>query len=281
MITVNRHCEERSNLSFFIKVQICFYFLFTSLSIAQTQKVTLIKTIDTKGKFFTTDKLGNVYIIEKSEIKKYNENGDLQQTYNYKDLGAINYLDATDPFKVMLFQPEFLKIRTLDSRLNLIGELDLNYQHDLGLPRLACVTDDGNLWIYDQQNQRLVKIDQKGNKLLAGNSLSQTLNQSTLNPKSLVATDTWLLMRNVDSTIYVFDKFGNYFRSVQVNCDENFQARGNLVLYLNAQIIYSRDVTNGFEKKLELPELKGAQVVRMEQNRLYLKKEDKLEIYSF
>ncbi|MEO8150493.1 MAG: hypothetical protein ABI723_22875 [Bacteroidia bacterium] len=254
--------------------------LWVSSCTVNAQQFSLIKTIPTTAKFFTTDKLGNFYTIEQNEIRKYNSDGDSLCSYNYKNLGTINYLDATDPFKVMLFQPEFLKIRTLDSRLNIQGEIDLNYFNDLGLPRLACVTDDGNFWIYDQQNQRLIKIDQKGNILLTGNSFNQLIDHS-LNPRLLVATDTWLMMRNADSTVYIFDKFGNYYRNIPLIVTGNFQATENRILYFKENRLYTLDIDTGKESILETPELTGTSAVRMEQHRLYVKKANALEVYSF
>lgn len=257
-----------------------FLFSLFGLQIVHGQSFTLIKSIPVESKYFTTDKLGNFYVIENSEIRKYDNNGDFLLSYNYKNLGTINYIDATDPFKVMLFQPEFLKIRTLDSRMNMQGEINLNYNSELGLPRLACVTDDGGFWIYDQQNQRLIKIDQKAKILLIGNSFNQYVDES-LNPKSLISTENFLLMRNNDSTILVFDKFGNYYRDVVQAGIINFQANGNLLYYFKDDRLFSIDLNNQKQAMLDTPQLSGAMQVRIEQHRLYVKRNNQLELYSF
>lgn len=260
-------------------ILILWIFIF-NVKLSPAQTFTLIKSVTTESKYFTTDKLGNFYVIENSEIKKYDSDGIFLLSYNYKNLGTINYIDATDPFKVMLFQPEFLKIRTLDSRMNMQGEINLNYFNNLGLPKLACVTDDGNFWIYDQQNQRLIKIDQKGTILLTGNSFNQFVDQS-LNPKNLIAADNFLLMRNNDSTIFVFDKFGNYYRNIILSGLKNFQAGGNQLFYFKDDKMFSIDLNNLKESTLETPQLTGASQVRLEQHRLYVKRNNQLELYSF
>lgn len=248
--------------------------------LACAQKFSFIKSIPSHAKFFTTDKLGNFYLIENYEIKKFDPDGNFLSSYNYKNLGSIEYLDATDPFKIMLFQPEFLKIRTLDNKLTIQREVDLNHLTTLGLPRLACVADDGNFWIYDQQSQRLIKIEPDGKVLLTGNAFSQYIS-GELNFKNLTATEYWLLMSDADSSTLVFDKFGNYFRSMPTADFMSCQANGNLLYFLRGNRFHAIDINNLKETVLESPDLTGALEVRMEQHRMYVRRKDMVEVYSF
>lgn len=257
-----------------------FILLFLKAGLLLSQNYELITKIPVEEGFFTTDRFGNFYTIRKMEIKKFNDQGVFYRSYNFNDLGYLNYMDATNPLKLMLFKADFNTIRIIDNRMNVQGELQLTYNPDLGLPKLACVTDDGNYWIYDQQNQRLVKVNQLVETLIIGNSFNQFI-EIPLNPKLLIAAENWLVMRNQDSTFFVFDRFGNYYRNMVIAGIKNIQVRGHLIQYFKQGKLFIIDLDTMKETFLETPLMKDATEVRMELHRLYIRKNNQIEVYSF
>lgn len=259
---------------------ILFIILFLNCGLLQSQNYELITKVPVEEGFFTTDRFGNFYTIRKMEIKKFNDQGVFYRSYNFNDLGYLNYMDATNPLKLMLFKADFNTIRIIDNRMNVQGELQLTYNPDLGLPKLACVADDGNYWIYDQQNQRLVKVNQLVETLIIGNSFNQFI-ETPLNPKLLLSAENWLVMRNPDSTFFVFDRFGNYYRNVIITGIKNLQVRGHLIQYFKQGKLFILDLDTMKETYLETPLMKDATEVRMELHRLYIRKNNQIEVYSF
>lgn len=260
-------------------IKLLFLFLF-SAKLLVAQPFELITKVAIDDANFTTDRFGNFYTIRKMEIKKFTDQGVFYKSYNFNDLGNLNYIDATNPLKLMLFKADFNIIRIIDNRMNMQGELQLTYNTDLGLPKLACIADDGNYWIYDQQNQRLVKVNQLVETLLVGNSFAQFI-ETPLNPKLLVSAENWLVMRNSDSLFFVFDRYGNYYRNLNVPDIKNLQVRGHYLQYFKEGKLYIFDIDTMKESYLESPLMQDATEVRMELHRLYIRKNNQLEVYSF
>ena len=89
-------------------VLLSFYlFFFLSLE-SNAQSYTLITEMPTEAVQFSTDKLQNLYLISpKNEVIKYDKTGKKQFLYNNNRLGELAYIDANNPFKLLLFYPEF------------------------------------------------------------------------------------------------------------------------------------------------------------------------------
>ena len=159
----------------------CLVFFFLELAFAQNNHqdgYQLLFEIKTTAKDFTTDKLQNIYLLDaKNEIVKLTPNGTEQFRYPNTTLGEPNYLDATNPFNLLLYFPDFQNVITLDRTLNLAGELNLQ---QLGFFRVNALgmAGDGNLWVYDEVDFRLKKIGQDGQIILQSSDLSLELRQS-------------------------------------------------------------------------------------------------------
>ena len=100
-----------------------FFFSFLSFQIPNTKPQTtnflLIKNISIDAKDIQTDRLGNLYIISKTnQLYKYDSRGNLLGTLNYKYLGNINFIDASNPFELYVFYKELNEVLFLDNNLS-------------------------------------------------------------------------------------------------------------------------------------------------------------------
>jgi len=76
---------------------------------------TLLRTLEISSPVFTTDQLRNVYTVTKTnEVIKYTPSGQIQFRYNNNTLGNLAFIDATDPFNLLLFYPDFRRVILLD-----------------------------------------------------------------------------------------------------------------------------------------------------------------------
>ena len=73
-------------------------------------------------------------------------------------------MDAENPWKTILFYENFSTIVLLDKYLNVVTEINLRKQN---IFRVQAVTGsyDNNIWLYDEQDNKLKKIDDNGNVL--------------------------------------------------------------------------------------------------------------------
>jgi hypothetical protein len=86
-------------------------------------QVSIIDTIKAPaGSIISSDNLENLYIITPTnDIIKYNKNGIKLATANFKVLGNISSIDASNPFEIYVFYRDQNKIIFLDNMLNMRG----------------------------------------------------------------------------------------------------------------------------------------------------------------
>ncbi len=60
------------------------FFVFISLSFSADDELKVLFTIKSNADFFTTDNLGNTYLIKGEEVKKYSQTGDLLKIFSNK-----------------------------------------------------------------------------------------------------------------------------------------------------------------------------------------------------
>src|SRR5438045_238110 len=86
----------------------------------------LVKKIPfTEVAAFTTDKLGNVYVVSENMLLQFDNNGLPVNHYSEKNLGRLAYVDAVNPLKLLAFYPDFAQINLLSSKLVLQSTIQL------------------------------------------------------------------------------------------------------------------------------------------------------------
>ena len=116
---------------------------------------------------FTVDNLDNVYVLTSTDqLKKYNANGDSVAVFNnVKKFGKVSTVDVSNPLKVLLYYKDFSTIVVLDRLLTVRNTIDLRQQNIYQVNAIG-QSYDNNIWLYDEQNSKLKKIDESGKVLL-------------------------------------------------------------------------------------------------------------------
>jgi hypothetical protein len=241
---------------------------------------TLIKTFDISSPIFTTDQLRNVYTVTNTnEVIKYSPAGQKQFRYNNNTLGNLTFIDATDPFNLLLFYLDFRRVILLDRNLTETGVFDLFDLDVIDVPAVG-ISSDNNLWIYDDIKFILTKIDRNGDVILESNNLNLLL-EKTLMPNFILERNNILYLNDPEVGILVFDLFGNYTKTIDIKGLKEFQI-------IDQQLIYWREGNlNVFNLKslqtrsldLKLPSNEEQQV-RIEKDRLYVRTGLYLKIYQ-
>ncbi len=234
-------------------------------------------------KDFTTDNLGNIYLLNSAnQIKKVNERGDSIAVYNdVRRYGKINSIDATNPLKVLVFYKDFSAIVVLDRLLNSRTAIDLRKQNILQVSAVAS-SYDNNIWVFDELDSKLKKIDDNGNVLLESTDFRQVFD-SVPSPSVIFDRDGQLYLYDIRKGLLVFDYYGakkNYypilnFSDVEVIDKNTITARDStrLLLYKPATLqLYSFSAFNRHD---------NFQKIKFNGNKIYcLSKNGDLEIYS-
>lgn len=257
-------------------VQLLFFFFLFSVKLSA--QYSLATEVEVKADYFTSDNLGNAYLINGHEIFKYLPNGKLFNRYSNLMLGNITSVDATNPLKLLLFYRDFSKIQFLDNQLSENrGVISLQ---DLGLEQstLACISFDNGFWVYDQISFSLIRFNQAFDKTQEVRNINQNIGYEP-QPNFLHESGDWVYLNNPGTGILVFDIFGTYFKTIPIKGLTDFQIAGENLLYFKEGKLLSYNLKTLQEAEVQIPydEIK---MLRVEKEKLMILTKENLKIYE-
>ncbi len=257
-------------------IQLLLFSIFFSLHLFAQYPLAL--EVPLKADYFTSDNLGNSYVIKGHEIFKYLPNGKLFNRYSNLMLGNITSVDATNPLKLLLFYRDFSKIQFLDNQLSENrGVISLQ---DLGLEQstLACISFDNGFWVYDQISFSLIRFNQAFDKVQEARNINQNIGYVP-QPSFLYESGDWVYLNNSETGILVFDIFGTYFKTIPLKGLKDFQIAGENLLYFKGGKLLSYNLKTLAEGEVQLPP-DEIQMLRVEKEKLMILTKENLKIYE-
>jgi hypothetical protein len=212
-------------------ITILFLLLFLhKLSFSQLDsllKISLVKSIQGDIKDFTTDNLGNIYIItDQNQLKKFNQNGDSVSSFNdVRRYGHITSIDATNPLKVLVYYKDFSRLIVLDRLLNVRNAIDLRQQNIFQVKAYTS-SYDNNIWLYDELESKLKKVDDNGKILLETNDFRQVFD-SAPSPNSIFDKDGLVYLYDPFKGLSTFDYYGALKNNFQLRNITDLQVLDN------------------------------------------------------
>jgi hypothetical protein len=159
-----------------------------------------------------------------------NAKGDSIGVYNdVRRFGRIYSIDASNPLKVLVYYKDFSTIVVLDRLLNVRNTIDLRKQNILQV-RAVTTSYDNNIWLFDEMDSRIKKIDDNGRVVLQSNDFRQVYDK-TPSPEVMYDRDGQLYLYDPKKGLLVFDYYG-----AQKN---NFP----LLLFADMQVIDKNTIT--------------------------------------
>ncbi len=158
------------------------------------------------------DKVGQLYLITPAnDLIKYNSDGVEQFRHSDVRRGRLHSINVNNPLEILLFYKDFGTVLFLDRTLNPTAQINLV---DLGYTLVSAIAlaNDGNLWIYDDINAELLKINRKGEKLFRSGPLVQQIGKR-LNAKKLWEYGNFVFLIEQDeqeSSLILFDLFAQW-----------------------------------------------------------------------
>lgn len=242
---------------------------------------THIATITEKATFVTTDKLLNVYVItERGELVKYTPEGKEVARYNNFSLGNPSLADATNPFQILLYFPEFMTVVTLDNTLNEAARYDL-FDLDVSEVNALCFANDGNVWLYDPTTFTLKKIDRNADIMLESENFTFLFDELP-EPDFLIERNNRLYMNDPKRGVFIFDVYGAYENLIPITDLHTFQMIDEQLVYAKEGTLQAFHFQLLYTRAIPLPHDASEQDrISIERNRLFVVKKDKVIFYKF
>jgi hypothetical protein len=186
--------------------------------------------IKAKFDYFTVDNIGNMYLVNEDELLKYLPSGKFFARYSNLKLGRITSVDATNPLKILLYYRDFQQIVYIDDQLTANAESisleELGYEQT----DLVCAGANNSFWIYNKQNNELIRFDELSKRVAATGNLKQIL-RTEISPNYMIERNNFLYLNSPETGVYVFDIFGTFSKVISLKNLKAYQVYDDIIYY--------------------------------------------------
>lgn len=255
-------------------------FIFSS-SILYAQEDTSFQLLrKLKGDFieFTVDNLDNIYTLNsRNQVKKYNANGDSVAVYNdVRKFGQASLIDVSNPLKILLYYRDFATVVVLDRFLNAVNVVDLRR---LGIFQARAVGQsyDNKVWVYDDLENKLKKVDENGKLESETVDMRQVLGQA-IGPVKIFDENRYVYLYDPQKAMYVFDYYGAMKSGILISGWENIKVAGRFIYGSKADSLYRYEIKTFLYDQWKMPAaISGSRSFNFTSDKLYALKKDDLE----
>ncbi len=259
----------------------CFSLWTLVLNAQKTSSYKLIASITGDIVDFSVDNLDNVYILSSTDqLKKYNSNGDSVAVFNnVKSFGKVSAIDVSNPLKVLLYYKDFSTVVILDRLLTIRSTIDLRQQNIFQVNAIG-QSYDNNIWIYDEEDSKLKKIDDAGKVVLETPDFRQLFNQAP-HIRGIYDQDGYVYLYDPDLSVFVFDYYGTLRNKIMITGWNNFKVAGKYIFGISDDTLHRYEINTFRLDEEKLPGILDHSIkVDFTASRLYALKKGILEIYD-
>jgi len=257
------------------------FFLLKNTSFAQADSsFQYLKSVKGDIASFAVDHLDNLYLIGSTDqLKKINANGDSVAVFNnVRKFGKISYIDVSNPLRVLLYYKDFSTIVVLDRLLNVRNTIDLRKQNIFQV-RAIGLSYDNMIWLYDELENRLKKIDEEGKLIFETNDFRQLFDDAPV-PVRIFDQDGFVYLYDKSGGVFVFDYYGALKNKILITGWDNFKVTGKSFFgnVKDTLFRYRIDLFRVYDYKLP-PALSGFRSMDFTSARFYGLRQNEVEIY--
>ena len=233
------------------------YYLALILVLCQcgSSKNALGSAVTQKQMKLYVDELNQLYTLKQNNtIVKYDREG--QQLFEVSDntLGPVNVLDVSNPLQILAFHKNFQIVKIFDRTLTLNSRIDLNNMNLFEI-RTVASANDNRIWVFDELNQELLKIDKNGMIQGRNNDLRLRLKTNATPYRIIEFQNTVYLFDKVHG-ILIFNAFGEYISQRDFEHGSTFSYLEGMLFYKSPEGLQVYDLTTG---ELTMRKLSSAQ----------------------
>lgn len=229
---------------------------------------------------FAADNFDNIYLLNSGDqLKKIDANGDSVAVFNnVRKYGKVAQLDVSNPLRVLLYYKDFSTVVILDRLLNVRGSIDFRKQ-DIFQVQAVCLSYDNKIWLYDEFEHKLKKIDEDGKLLFATTDFRQLFDEA-FSFTTICDQDGFLYLYDKNKGVYVFDYYGSLKNIFSFTGYDNFNVVGKFITATRNDSLMRYQPSNLLLQEVKLPEAFRKTQILFTATKAYALKRDELEIYQ-
>jgi hypothetical protein len=244
----------------------------------------IVAETEVSADFFTIDKFGNFYFVKGDKIIKTDKNFDTIAEFSDKSKGNIGSIDALDPFRLMIFYPQFNSIVFLDKVFNQLRSTIFLDDIEYFSVAAVCSSNFGSFRIFNN-NCNCIQLIDNNLRIL---QRSSSLNFLSFNVKitKILEINDHVLAFDDTGNIYIFDIFGTFISVFNdVKAKDIVSYRNTFIILDNQNYIYifnpSDKGKHEIQKIAELKNIKEITSFAIHENQVFILSDKRLIIFRF
>jgi hypothetical protein len=198
------------------------------------------------------DNLDNLYIISSSgKIKKFTPSGDSVVYDQVKSYGKLFSLEVSNPLKILLLYKDYAKVVILDRFFAPVAVLDLK-RYSILQPSAVGLSYDNNIWVFDEYDNKLKKIDEQGNHLLETPDFRSIFN-TQVDPQKIISDHKLVYLADSANGVFVFDNYGSFKKRIDVKSWQSIAVSSDYIISSDNEEVHFYNMVTLMDTKRKSP----------------------------
>jgi hypothetical protein len=183
--------------------------------LAQDGKLAVkIKTIPGKFSYCKPDGLGNIFALtQNGQLKKYNTSYDSMGVFNdVRRYGRLHSISFGNALRTLLYFKEYRTILILDRLMQVVNRIDLRKSNVFQVS-LVTLGYDNSIWLFDEQESKLKKINEEGEMTLETADLRLVLGDA-IKPQTIFDLGGNVYLYDPMKGLFIFDYYGGFSKRI-------------------------------------------------------------------
>ncbi len=250
-------------------------------SIKSDSNFKFVQLIEGNFSYLDVDVLNNIYVInETNQLKKLNQNGDSLAVYNdVKQFGNPSLIDVSNPLKNLVYFKNYSTVVVLDRFLSFRNTINFR-NTNIFKANVIATSYDNNIWLFDEQDFKLKKINDDGT-LLTETSDGRQLFDEVPTPTNIIDKDGFVYLYDAEKGFYIFDYYGSLKNNLPFLHWEHIAVSGNKIYGFLDNKLLSYQLQSFNTKEYVLPNFfKQYKNIKAINGFIYLLKTEGVEVYK-
>ncbi len=182
------------------------------------------------------DKLQQIYILyTDGKIEKRNTELLPEFEYTNRNYSTVASMDVTNPLQLVVYYPDFQQVLLLDNTLGEIARFDLA-QLDLSEQFAIALSNDNQIWVYDDIESRLKKINQQAEVLIQSEDMKIFFYGYSPRADQLFERSNQVYLFDQQKGLYIFDNLGRYFKHISEIKGGYLYFKNNMLVHVDSTV---------------------------------------------
>lgn len=226
------------------------------------------------------DRQGYLYFSnDQGVIDKFDKDGKVVYHFSPQKQGTPTLIDAWQGLRTFVYYKNFQEYILLDRFLNASERYKIDYSQLSSFSGFATLAGDNNLWLLNDQELSLIKIDINNREILVENKLNLSLDLEDWDIQFMRSYQNYLFIGDSKEGILAFDNLGTFVEKLTEQSTPFFTFHKDEIIYISAQKLHLIDLYKKTKREISLPDL-PYQFVLMENNLIFLVRNQTVDVFK-